>query len=406
MASVAFGALPPPPVVGGQPAPDGAWPDAGALYMGDLYACTSVLIEPDLLLTAAHCFGSPYWTNKRVLLDTLDHATDDGVWVDIEEGFVHPDSFNTFDLAVFVLAEPAPVAPRPLMLDCLVDYLVEGATVSIVGFGALDTLGRETTTILHQAQTTVVEPSCDSVNAGCNRDVAPFGELIAGGGGIDSCTGDSGGPLYLSTPQGTVVAGITSRAALPTDTPCGNGGIYLRADAVADWIEEVTGRTLTRPACDGVNRVPQPFAAPLVVPLGGTGETWIEPRDPNVDDTHTFELVRGADVGNVTVAEDGHLVYDSWRVALIAPDLVVRVTDSEGASADLTVPVELVIPEGGEELDPRCGCASSAAGSGAWLALGLVGVGIVRRRRRHGLHRRGVETRSGGTWPHPPVRRA
>ena len=38
----------------------------------------------------------------------------------------------------------------------------------------------------------------------------PDGELGAGGMGIDTCPGDSGGPLYLPTDFGTFLAGVTS----------------------------------------------------------------------------------------------------------------------------------------------------------------------------------------------------
>lgn len=399
-------ALPlPPPVVGGGPATPGDWPDTGALFVEDLFACTAVLIEPDLLLTAAHCMGGPF-LSKGVWLDTVDHASGGGVWVDVREGFEHPDPFNTFDLAVFVLEEPAPVAPRRLLLDCLVDdYLAEGSEVTIVGFGATDEAGRQPTTKLNEARTTVQIPACDRSDRGCNLDVAPDGELIAGGDGVDSCSGDSGGPLYIHTPRGDFLAGITSRAALPTDTPCGNGGIYVRADAVADWVETVTGRTLTRPACEGVNRPPSPFAPPLRVPLGGSGETRIDPGDPNEDDAHTFELVEGATVGAAAVSDDGLITYQSWRIAFVAPDLVVRVTDSQGEAALLTVPVDILVPAGGQ-LDPHCGCRTSGPGSVSWLVFGVPGLVLTRRRRRHGLPGRRVEARVGSAWPHPSIRRA
>ena len=42
----------------------------------------------------------------------------------------------------------------------------------------------------------------------------PGGELIAGGGGIDSCAGDSGGPLYLHTEVGSYLVGLAVRMAI------------------------------------------------------------------------------------------------------------------------------------------------------------------------------------------------
>jgi len=46
-----------PYIIGGDIAPDGAWPWAAALlYKGDYLGCTASLIATDWLLTAAHCF--------------------------------------------------------------------------------------------------------------------------------------------------------------------------------------------------------------------------------------------------------------------------------------------------------------------------------------------------------------
>ena len=87
---------------------------------------------------------------------------------------------------------------------------------------------------------------------GCNPNVAPGGEFIAGGSGTaDSCFGDSGGPVYLDTPAGPVLIGrsrvvLTARrrpaaAAASTSAPTrlSRGS---RATAAADGRE---GRAAT-----------------------------------------------------------------------------------------------------------------------------------------------------------------
>ena len=41
--------------------------------------------------------------------------------------------------------------------------------------------------------------------------------------------------------QGTVLVGIVSRGVHPSKHLCGDGGIYVRTDAIADWVETAAG---------------------------------------------------------------------------------------------------------------------------------------------------------------------
>jgi uncharacterized protein (TIGR03382 family) len=97
--------------------------------------------------------------------------------------------------------------------------------------------------------TAVIDPMCSN-GYGCNPTVAPGGEFVAGGtGSADSCFGDSGGPVYLDTPRGTILVGAVSRGVSNSATPCGGGGIYVRPDKIIDWIEETSGRTISKDEC-------------------------------------------------------------------------------------------------------------------------------------------------------------
>lgn len=84
----------------------------------------------------------------------------------------------------------------------------------------------------------ISEYGLDEVFTGVGVDEAT--QVCAGTGGIDSCQGDSGGPLAVRWPDRSVTQiGVVSwglGCARP-DHP----GIYMRADAYADWISGVTG---------------------------------------------------------------------------------------------------------------------------------------------------------------------
>jgi Trypsin len=124
-----------------------------------------------------------------------------------------------------------------------------GAPVSLVGYGATTESGTDVNTRLNEGPASIVDPDC-STTQGCQPAVNPGGELVVAGDGVDSCFGDSGGPVYLQTPQGTVLAGVVSRG-VSTDQarPCGAGGIYVRPDSVLEWIEQTAAQPVTRATC-------------------------------------------------------------------------------------------------------------------------------------------------------------
>ena len=245
--AVAAGApAPPVGVVGGDTVPGGRWPEVAAILYpslaGDEQRCTGTLIAPTLVVTAAHCLG-PGNEPDNVLIGTASLARpQDGETIAVRKYYIYPDPVDTLDVGVIVLARASSRAPRAVATGWERLAIVDGAEVALVGFGAIDVAGNEYVNELQEGHTTITDAACTR-SSGCNPAARPAGELGAGGMGVDTCPGDSGGPIYVLTAKGPWLAGVTSRSYDDASLACSQGGIYTRADklgadeVIAGWMQ-------------------------------------------------------------------------------------------------------------------------------------------------------------------------
>lgn len=372
-------------VIGGSAAKAGAWPDVAAILFplasGEQALCTGTLIAPTVVLTAGHCYDPlvPPLPD-HVLIGTSSLARpDEGETIAIRTGHVYPSAETTEDLAVLVLAKASSRPPRKIATGWARTDLINGAQVALVGFGAIDADAARFVDELQVATSAVTDADC-SVSSGCNAAARPRGELGAGGMGIDTCPGDSGGPLYLLTGYGPVLAGVTSRSYDDAQRPCSDGGIYVRPDKVIDWIDQVAGvrvAQLAAPTADRISAV-----------HGDGGDTRIAVNDPASDD-HTFELTTPPAHGTALVRSDGAVRVCVDPAASPGDDqLTVTITDRTRPLRSLALAIAITIEDGTPPA--RCdvtafseaGCCDARGHAGSAIPLALAVLGMIRRRRR------------------------
>lgn len=235
------------PVVGGTTAKLGTWPDAVAVLTKDGGLCTGTLLAADLVLTAGHCTEPGV---RAVIVGNVDLSKPGGDVRAAKWSMPYPNWQSSYDVGIVMLENPVAAKPRAIAAGCSTrKELARGSMLEVVGFGLTTAAGTGENTKLHQGKIAVTDGDCTGEPA-CEASVAPGGEFVAGGNGADACFGDSGGPVYITTTKGPALIGVVSRGIVSAGEPCGDGGVYVRADKVVDWIEKMSGRRVERTACE------------------------------------------------------------------------------------------------------------------------------------------------------------
>uniref|UniRef100_A0A8C7FGS9 Transmembrane serine protease 13b n=1 Tax=Oncorhynchus kisutch TaxID=8019 RepID=A0A8C7FGS9_ONCKI len=208
-------------IIGGSAANLGDWPWQVSLHFRGFHTCGGILVAPDFVVTAAHCFprkDSSYLVpnNWRLYMGMVSQ-TMLPVPEMVEKIIVHEsydDNTNNYDNYYSI---------QPVCLPAYDKTVSPGTKCWTSGFGTTD----------------LMEVTVDIIDSSvCNRNTVYNGQvsqdmLCAGDmkGSKDSCQRDSGGPLVCKdSDQRWYLMGVTScgRRNMP--------GVYSRVSRLLPWV--------------------------------------------------------------------------------------------------------------------------------------------------------------------------
>jgi len=240
-------------IVGGEDAKEVPWivpliySESGSLWQN--HFCGGSIIDDSWILTAAHCTIDLDPSDLYIFAGVVNFDdTSSGQSRNVLNIYMH-EQYNDWtlmnDIALLELQSPLELNNTVAAIDLANegDPMDNDQEYTVEGWGATEADGYN---FPNSLQVLAGLPHYDITMCSLRlEDISLTKHLCAGGNvGYDACTGDSGGPMWMSVDSTPLLYGITSWGeGCASDLP----GVYTRVSFFRDWIESKTALNLSNP---------------------------------------------------------------------------------------------------------------------------------------------------------------
>ncbi|XP_063776869.1 plasma kallikrein-like [Pseudophryne corroboree] len=238
-------------IVGGSNSSLGEWPWQVSLHLklspnNNKHVCGGSIISNQWIVTAAHCvelWRLPKIWNIYGGIAKLSDITPATPALEVEQIIIHPEYSgveNGSDIALLKLKSPITYNDyqQAICLPPRQDSFVTPKMCWITGWGYTEESASSTADVLQKAE--IPPKSSKECQESYKKEKLGDKVLCAGyrQGQIDSCKGDSGGPLSCEVDKTWYLIGITSwgEGCAQPDKP----GVYTKVTEFTDWIVQHT----------------------------------------------------------------------------------------------------------------------------------------------------------------------
>lgn len=216
----------------------------------DSSLCTGSIIDPNYIITAAHCLARD--PRNMVVLFGVDFeaAAKSKNFIPVADGIANPlynhkmdlarqkkaiPEKNWGDIALIKIGKRLPPNYRPIPVVNLTDTTAQQETL-LAGYGMYNGVKGTGSGLLRKTIVKIDNPSYSQTEASLDQTH-----------GTGACHGDSGGPSYIkANTGGYALWGVTSRGLNDPKNDCSQFSVYTKITPFRNWIIQAQKLLATR----------------------------------------------------------------------------------------------------------------------------------------------------------------